>query len=282
MRLLGGLGLLAPAVLAGLYLAAPAVLTSWVDEGSQSVLAAVAAGTIGVSTAAIVSLALVWLRFRSLIRATERIAAGEPDVAVRVPGGGLERRLAIAVNGVSAAVSASQHAASVDKLTGVANRQALLPALFNEVERASRYHRALSVAFVDIDHFKAVNDTYGHDVGDAVLRDTAQTIRAATRATDEVCRIGGEEFLIICKHTTESDCSVAVERIRSAVESHIVEEPSFMTNVTVSMGYAAFTDGMTSFNDLLKAADEAVYVAKANGRNRAVSYTELQDLRHSA
>jgi diguanylate cyclase (GGDEF)-like protein len=169
-----------------------------------------------------------------------------------------------------------------DALTELPNRRYAMKRMGSEWASTKRTGRPLSVVMLDIDHFKAVNDTYGHDVGDAVLRDTAQTIRAATRATDEVCRIGGEEFLIICKHTTESDCSVAVERIRSAVESHIVEEPSFMTNVTVSMGYAAFTDGMTSFNDLLKAADEAVYVAKANGRNRAVSYTELQDLRHSA
>jgi len=278
MRLLGGLGLLAPAVLAGLYLAAPSVLISWIDEGSQSVLAAVAAGTIGVSVASVVALGIVWLRFRGLIRAAERIAAGDPEVAVKVPGGGLERRLAIAVNGVSAAMSASQHAASVDKLTGVANRQALLPALFNEVERASRYHRALSVAFVDIDHFKAVNDTYGHAVGDVVLRGVAQAIKANLRATDLVGRYGGEEFMLLLTETNVEDGAILTEKLRNLVQRlrfSVDGNPNL--SVTISIGIAGGVGQQLRVDQLVRDADAAMYSAKALGRNQTYIFAEPDD-----
>ena len=92
-------------------------------------------------------------------------------------GSGLEGRLAAAVNDIAGALADTHDRATIDRLTGVANRQALLAELFAEVERATRYERPLSVAFVDIDHFKAVNDTYGHGVGDVVLRGVAQTHR---------------------------------------------------------------------------------------------------------
>ena len=108
-------------------------------------------------------------------------------------------------------------AATVDKLTGVANRQALLVALFTEVERASRYNRPLSVAFVDIDHFKAVNDTYGHAVGDIVLRGVAQTIKANLRATDLIGRYGGEEFMLLLTETNVEDGAVLAEKLRNLV-----------------------------------------------------------------
>ena len=105
---------------------------------------------------------IVRIRFGRLVRAAERIAAGDYTVAVPTRGGGLEARLATAINGISTSLADTHDRATIDRLTGVANRQALLAALFAEVERASRYERPLCVAFVDIDHFKAVNDTYGH------------------------------------------------------------------------------------------------------------------------
>ena len=108
--------------------------------------------------------------------AAERIAAGDYTVAVPTAAAASRAGSRGAINGISASLADTYDRATIDRLTGVANRQALLAALFAEVERASRYERPLCVAFVDIDHFKAVNDTYGHAAGDIVLRGVAQTI----------------------------------------------------------------------------------------------------------
>ena len=119
----------------------------------------------------------------------------------RPSGGGLEARLGIAINGISTSLADTHDRATIDRLTGVANRQALLAYLFAEVERATRYGRPLCVAFVDIDHFKAVNDSYGHAAGDIVLRDVAQTLAENLRASDLIGRYGGEEFMLILTET---------------------------------------------------------------------------------
>jgi len=115
-------------------------------------------------------------RFGRLVKAAEQIASGDYTTNVR-PGAGLEGRLGTAVNEIARTLAETYDRATIDRLTGVANRQAVLAELFTEVERASRYERPLSVAFVDIDHFKSVNDTYGHAAGDAVLRGVARTMR---------------------------------------------------------------------------------------------------------
>ena len=278
MRLLGGLGLLAPAVLAGLYLAAPAVVAPGIGGETRSALAVVASATIGVSVAALITLGFVRVRFHGLIKAAERMAGGNLEIVVAVPRSGLERRLAIAINGLSQAMSASQHAASVDKLTGVANRQALLPALFNEVERASRYHRALSVAFVDIDHFKAVNDTYGHAVGDVVLRGVAQAIKANLRATDLVGRYGGEEFMLLLTETNVEEGAILTEKLRNLVQRlrfSVDGNPNL--SVTISIGIAGGVGQQLRVDQLVRDADAAMYSAKALGRNQTYIFAEPDD-----
>ena len=186
LRLLAALGLVAPIGLALLFVLAPEAVRSWVDDGTTSMLAAIGAGTVGVSLTAIVVFAYVRLRFLRLIRTAERIATGEESVKVKVPKNGLEAQLGRALDGIASQMATKHAEATIDKLTGVANRQALLMALFTEVDRAARYNRPLSVAFVDIDHFKAVNDTYGHAVGDVVLRAVAQAIKENLRGTDMV------------------------------------------------------------------------------------------------
>src|SRR5687768_7297483 len=185
MRLVGGLGLAAPVALILLALFMPTALDSWYDEGVRSAVAAIAAGAIGVSLTALVVLAYYPVRLRRIVRAIEQLADGELGITIPAPerGRGVDGRLARAVNALSASLAETTDAATVDKLTGVPNRRALLVELFNEVDRANRYERPLSVAFVDIDHFKAVNDTYGHAVGDILLRGVAQTIKANLRAT---------------------------------------------------------------------------------------------------
>jgi diguanylate cyclase (GGDEF)-like protein len=218
MRILGGLGLLAPVGLVVLVFLDPHAMDAWFEHGTRSLIAAVVAGVIGVSLTSLVVFGFVRLRFARLIKAAERIAGGEVGVTVKVRTGGLEARLGQAINGISSAIAATQEAATVDKLTGVANRQSLLAALFNEVERSSRYNRPLSVAFVDIDHFKAVNDTHGHAVGDVVLRGVAQAIKTNLRGTDIIGRYGGEEFMLLLAETEVEDGAMLTEKLRDLVQ----------------------------------------------------------------
>ena len=117
---------------------------------------------------------------------------------------------------ISASLADTYDRATIDRLTGVANRQALLAYLFAEVERATRYGRPLCVAFVDIDHFKAVNDSYGHAAGDTVLRGVAQTVAENLRASDLIGRYGGEEFMLIL---TETDVEEGARAEREAARA---------------------------------------------------------------
>ena len=217
MRLLGGLGLAAPVGLALVFFAAPDALDAWATDGTRAVVSGFAALVAGVSLSASVVFAYVRIRLAKLIRAAERIAEGELGVPVDAPKSGLEGRLGRALSEISTAITSAQEAATIDRLTGVANRQSLINALFTEVERATRYDRPFSVAFVDIDHFKAINDTYGHAVGDQVLRQVAQTIKANLRQTDTVGRYGGEEFMLLLTETNVEDGSVLTEKLRLLV-----------------------------------------------------------------
>ena len=209
MRLLGVLALVAPVMVGILFLSNPELTASWVDDGSRSIVAAVTALTIGVAMTSLIAWTIVRIRYGRLVKAAERIAAGDYSVTVSEAGGGLETRLGAAINVISASLADTYDRATVDRLTGVANRQALLAELFSEVERAARYERPLCVAFVDIDHFKAVNDSYGHEAGDVVLRGVAQTIAENLRASDYVGRYGGEEFMLILTETTVEEAAGA-------------------------------------------------------------------------
>jgi diguanylate cyclase (GGDEF)-like protein len=277
MRLLGGLGLVAPVALVILFVAMPAALDSWVDDGTRSIAAALAAGAIGVSLAAVVMLLHHAFRLRRLVRAAERLADGRLGVTVRAPakGHGLEGRLARAVNAISEKLSQTTDEATTDKLTGVANRRALLVELFNEIDRANRYERPLSVAFVDLDHFKAVNDTYGHAAGDIVLRGVAQTIKANLRATDMVGRYGGEEFMLILTETNVEEGAVLTEKLRAKVakERFAVDGNPELT-VTISIGIAGGVGARLTSDALVRDADAAMYSAKSLGRNQTYIFAE--------
>ena len=131
-----------------------------------------------------------------------------------------------------------------------------------------RNGRGLAVTIVDIDAFKRVNDEFGHDTGDAVLRSVALRLQSHTRGSDVLCRLGGEEFIVISVGGAPEAAMIAGERLRVAVESKAVHHGSFNEAVTVSLGVATATPEMQSFDDLIKAADEALYAAKEAGRNR--------------
>lgn len=155
-----------------------------------------------------------------------------------------------------------------DALTELPNRRFARRQLIEEWRASVKRDKRLALVMIDIDNFKRINDTYGHDVGDYVLRETGAILRDNTRKGDFVCRFGGEEFLLInidCAHETAIQCC---ERLRSAVETNHLVYGGFNGNVTISLGVAERTDGYGDIDSLLKAADQAVYRAKRSGRNR--------------
>jgi diguanylate cyclase (GGDEF)-like protein len=277
MRLLGGLGLLAPISLLVVWLAFPDAINSRTDDGSRSILVAIVAGAIGVSLTAGIVFLYVRLRLRRLIRAAERLAAGElgVSIAARPKGGGLEGRLGRAIDLIAVALAETTNAATYDKLTGVSNRQTLLVNLFAEVERSNRYDRPLSVAFVDIDHFKNVNDTYGHAAGDNVLRAVAQALKANLRASDQVGRYGGEEFMLLLTETDVEEGANLAEKLRNLVARQKVPiADGIELSVTISIGIAGGKGGMLRSDNLVRDADAAMYSAKSLGRNQTYIFSE--------
>jgi diguanylate cyclase (GGDEF)-like protein len=158
-------------------------------------------------------------------------------------------------------------AAHTDVLTELPNRRYAMERLEQAWSESERLRRPISVLIVDIDHFKSVNDRLGHDVGDQVLRSTAAVLRQHTRRADVVCRLGGEEFLVINVDSDEHGAGMCAERLRSAVEANVIRAHGHDVRVTISVGLATRQEWTLAMGDLLKAADEAVYAAKAAGRN---------------
>lgn len=159
-------------------------------------------------------------------------------------------------------------AAMTDMLTDLPNRRYAMKRLEQEWETAVHTGRPLSVIMIDIDHFKQVNDVHGHDIGDIVLKETANVLRKTTRNGEETARLGGEEFIVVCTNTSLDQAVACAERLRAGIEKHHIKSGSFDRNVTISLGVAERTADMTTMNMLLKSADEAVYLAKDGGRNR--------------
>ncbi len=156
-----------------------------------------------------------------------------------------------------------------DPLTGVANRRHLEWRLSEEVARSSRYQYPLSALMLDIDHFKQVNDTYGHQVGDEVLKQLAQRLQQTLRRTDFIARYGGEEFLILAPQTPSDRALLMAERLRQLVANKPFSiTPDLNLTITVSIGVAIFPDHAQNESELVKAADAALYRAKETGRNR--------------
>jgi len=160
--------------------------------------------------------------------------------------------------------------ASTDPLTGIFNRRKLLESAQNEVLRAIRYERELSLVFFDIDHFKKINDTHGHQAGDFVLQKTAELCRNVLREVDIFGRYGGEEFLLFLIETSKGDALAAAEKIREAFECHAYNYDGRQINVTASFGVSELRREDT-LDAVLHRADEALYKAKSEGRNRICS-----------
>jgi two-component system, cell cycle response regulator len=156
-----------------------------------------------------------------------------------------------------------------DPLTSLRNRRAFDEELRGSFELARRYDRPLSLAVIDVDHFKPINDTHGHPAGDAVLRAVAQVLEGGTRQTDFVARIGGEEFAILLPETPLFEAMQFGEKIRAAIATATIRTGDVEHEVTVSIGIACTSHSqIPAAADLFNAADQALYRAKMNGRNR--------------
>jgi two-component system cell cycle response regulator len=154
---------------------------------------------------------------------------------------------------------------NTDPLTSLRNRRAFDERLSEAFEHARRYERPLSLAIVDVDHFKAINDAHGHDSGDAVLRGVAKLIGSGSRQTDFVARVGGEEFAILLPETALFEALQFGEKLRSSIAA----QPILGHEVRVSIGIASFPHSIVPGQaELFRAADQALYRAKMNGRNR--------------
>jgi len=168
-----------------------------------------------------------------------------------------------------------------DRLTNICNRGAIIDCLVGELQRRRRSKEPLGLIMVDIDHFKVVNDTHGHLIGDKVLCEVARRLSQVVRTYDRIGRYGGEEFLVVVPGCDASGLAKLADRLRLAISSEPIDTEAASMAITISLGLAYVPLGqefVTNCEDLLRRADEALYAAKRNGRNRV----EASPLRHIA
>jgi diguanylate cyclase (GGDEF)-like protein len=171
---------------------------------------------------------------------------------------------------MEAVLAQAEEVAHVDALTFLPNRRTIVKDLQSEVMRAERYRSLFSISVVDIDNFKAVNDTYGHPVGDEVLRHVALQLRDSIRHPDVVGRYGGEEFIILLPNSDQQAAAEQAARLCREISSKVMRSKDHDVQVTISVGIAQFRIGEDSWHSLLKRADNAMFKAKNQGRNRWV------------
>jgi len=164
--------------------------------------------------------------------------------------------------------------ASTDELTGILNRRRILEVAAEECQRVARYPETLCFAMFDIDHFKMINDRFGHSVGDQALRLVSAAARSQLRLQDRMGRYGGEEFLIVFPETSLDGAARVTERVRAAIEALGLDEGSLSATLTISAGVAEVARGET-LDDVLRRVDAAMYLAKAAGRNQVVRVPTL-------
>ncbi len=226
------------------------------------------------------ALAGALLLARSMLRPLHELETGvahlaHDDLGYRLP---LHRRdelgqLAVGFNTMAEHLLAQhqrlEELSTRDGLTGLYNRREFDRRLNDELQRARRYDRPFAILLLDIDHFKLVNDHYGHQVGDEVLQTVSDLVRLNVRPVDTVCRYGGEELGVILPETGEDGALMVAERIRRMVAGAVVAVPSGETiHVTVSIGVAGFPLDAAGAPELVGVADAALYAAKRNGRNQ--------------
>ncbi|WP_448546550.1 sensor domain-containing diguanylate cyclase [Thalassotalea fusca] len=165
-----------------------------------------------------------------------------------------------------------EHLATIDPLTQLFNRRKLDEILAYEFSRAKRYQLPLTIAMLDIDHFKSVNDNYGHAVGDHVLKQTASLLKKTVRTSDIVARFGGEEFCLVLQSCPAETATAFLDRIRLEIASLSFTAEGIEFSITSSFGFAALSEETLTAETLVNQADEALYQAKASGRNKVVQF----------
>ncbi len=161
--------------------------------------------------------------------------------------------------------------ANTDPLTGIANRRYLFEFASKELERSKRYENPFSLLIIDLDYFKKINDTYGHDIGDKILQITVNTINTCLRKVDCLGRFGGEEFVVILPETESMGALNAAERIRTAIATQSLQVEQETIKITVSIGVATYTPTDETVDSIIKRADTFLYKAKQGGRNRVMA-----------
>jgi diguanylate cyclase (GGDEF)-like protein len=179
-----------------------------------------------------------------------------------------ERHLGELVKQLSVARTELAKVAHDDPLTGVRNRGYLVETLSVEFERARRYHEPFSLLFIDLDHFKSVNDAQGHEAGDKVLQEVAHILKRAVRPQDVLGRYGGDEFLVGLVRANPITARQIAERLRSKVAAKHLPAPYASLHVTLSIGAITMDESDDSIVELIRKADAAMYAAKAAGRNQ--------------
>jgi diguanylate cyclase (GGDEF)-like protein len=233
---------------------------------------------VGATAMALATWGYFGLRLRRLARDLEQTLDQGTPIVLKESGVAAERRLARAFNRAAGTFALSEAQATRDRLTGVPNRESLTLQLTAEVERATRHSKPLSVAFMDIDRFKLINDTYGHRVGDAVLRQLAGLITRSIRASDIFGRYGGEEFMLILPETTPDDALVLVEELRELVMRRPLSVAvGILVDATISIGVAGGHGSDLQVDRIVDAADAAMYIAKSEGRNRSFLFGNVDD-----
>jgi len=169
---------------------------------------------------------------------------------------------------------ALERLASIDGMTGLNNRRNFLELAESEWARFKRYGRPLALLMMDIDHFKSVNDTHGHDAGDEVIRSVADALQKHKRVSDIAGRLGGEEFALLLPEATLDSAVAAAERLRGLVEARVITLEGHRIPVTISVGASAVQDGTLGIEELIKQADVALYEAKRSGRNRVCRFEQ--------
>ena len=162
--------------------------------------------------------------------------------------------------------------ATTDGLTGLLNKRSIVETGTQKIAAAARFDRKLAVLVVDIDLFKKVNDTHGHDVGDLVIRGLGDILGRQKRTTDVVARFGGEEFVVLCEQTDEKGAMLLAERIREELGKTVFRTSTTALSVSCSIGVSTFPEAGASWDALFKAADDALYVSKRSGRNRCTAW----------
>ncbi len=238
-------------------------------------IALIAAATIGalLGTAGYAAL-VVRRQLRRASRLLDQLSASAETGRELDTSGIHDRRLRRSIDTLASRVADTWSMATTDVLTGTLTRQTTLARLEDEVERAERYRRDLSIVLLDLDHFKQLNDSYGHVAGDMVLREVAGRLRASVRTVDVVGRYGGEEFMIVLPETDVDAAATLAEKLRRVVQSQPASiGDGHAIELTISAGVAGAVAGR-SIDRLIGDADAALYTAKALGRDKVYVHRE--------